>query len=79
MKIKRSDGSARFFIPPQEWVHRIDYDCNGRKLSGCDVCWTCEWFDVFSSVCNNMSTTKLEYDKFVIKNPEWYRCAFYNE
>jgi hypothetical protein len=55
--------------------NRVSKDFQGNKLYGCDVCWTCKWFDVELKACRPVTSFK----DCIIKNPEVYRCSFWSE
>ena len=56
---------------------------SGRKLFGCEVCWTCRWFGFESMMCDNdLASYEIcmpNINRFVIINPELYRCLFWEE
>lgn len=57
---------------------RVKEDFQGCKLYGCDVCWTCKWFDVESNICRPRAAGYPMRNNRIIR-PEVYRCSFWGE
>lgn len=55
---------------------RAAWNIEGHRLYNCDVCWTCEYFDVLSKNCSQTVITKHNSDR--CKDYTWYRCPFWN-
>ena len=67
---------------------RVSEDFQGKKLFGCDVCWTCKWFDIEYRVCRPCHhecgpdlKARDDYSRGsnCIMHPEVYRCSFWGE
>lgn len=54
---------------------RVTFDYKNERLFNCDVCWTCRTFDVNSFKCGYYDVD--EALKVDIKNPEFFRCTFW--
>lgn len=66
-KILRSDDNEVRFRSP--------ISCDGNLLKGCEVCWTCFFFDVATNECW-MATDR---SRECIRYPDWHRCAYWKE
>lgn len=53
-----------------EIVMRPTSDANGDKFYGCDVCWTCSWFD-------RISKCEYVFPREIKISPAWFRCRIY--
>lgn len=74
-------------------VARTDKDLIGNKLRGCEVCWTCKYFnaefmqcwinyrylDFRSGRAYKYVIDDLVFKKPVIENPDWRRCVYWRE
>lgn len=72
---KRTPRSIKLRVRPE-------YNTCGYKLSNCDVCWTCHYFDFKTSKCVFMyqyTRTRTSFTHYIIKNPGWFRCVYWEE
>ena len=56
---------------------RALYNIDGAKLSNCDVCWTCRWFDISSKECTPAFLARYVDGRY--KEYKWYRCVFWED
>ena len=56
---------------------RVSKDIRGNKLFGCDVCWTCKWFDIDYKACRPFHYL-IQPPTRTINHPEAYRCSFWS-
>lgn len=49
---------------------RVSMDPSGREFYGCEVCWTCRWFDGISK-CIHVIPREIKV------SPAWFRCRIY--
>lgn len=57
---------------------RASCDVNHDKLYGCDVCWTCRFFDEISGKCDVVKCPP-ESSLEIIEDPVWFRCSHWRE
>lgn len=57
------------------------YPCtniDGKPLCGCEVCWTCAWFDHSDKVCKFIFRGAYQtVESF--KSPGLFRCSYWEE
>lgn len=63
---------------------RASHDIGENRFYECDVCWTCEFYDVELHGCDEFylfDGNPRCRQKFVreIKKPDWYRCSHWKE
>lgn len=68
-------------------LYRATINMKGEVLHGCDVCWTCERFDMMNVECSlNIYSHHSEYKNILdyVKNqcgvkfdPAWFRCSYW--
>lgn len=58
---------------------RASHSINDNKFYNCDVCWTCEFYDVEFNGCDEWylfeGNPRGRVMFINIKRPEWYRCS----
>ena len=81
-KILRTSNTSQ--LKTEKLSIRASHDINDNRFYECDVCWTCEFYDVELHGCDEFylfdGNPRLRY-KFVreVKRPEWYRCSHWKE
>ena len=59
-------------------ILRDEVKLYGRKFFGCEVCWTCSWFDHGVLECFLLPQYIL-IDKRGLADPGWYRCRYWSK
>lgn len=69
-----------------EWRSSLKEDLS--EFYGCEVCWTCHFFNIQDNKCgilfdgytnnNKLNGTAYAYRER-IENPGWFRCAFWKD